>query len=176
LRVLLLSALGGVALAATLLIVLGSSESSGARGFSCNNKPADVLLDEGETYVGDETPEVVVVTLGNTTTVANTKRGGNGADNTIRTKAGNDTVCAGFGDDNVAGGRGNDDLFGEFGSDVIRGRQDEDFIDGGTDNLGKGIFSDDDKCLGGKPAPDTEASHDTVVNCERFSSAFQGAN
>jgi hypothetical protein len=171
LRVLLLSALGGVALAATLLAVLGSSESSGARGFSCDNKPADVLLGEGETYVGDETPEVVVVTQGNTTVRAQTRRG-SGADNTIRTKAGDDTVCAGFGDDNVAGGRNNDDLFGQFGSDVIRGRQDEDFIDGGTDNLGKGGFGDDDKCLGGKPAPDTDASHDTVTECERFSSAF----
>ena len=154
------------ALAVGAMAVIAVPPGGAARGeVFCNGEPADVVLQEGEDYVGDNSSEVVAVQ-------SNLKRGADFS-NIIRTKGGDDTICSGFGDDSISGGKGEDDLFGETGDDVLGGRQDEDFLDGGFDQNTKRGLGEEDYCLGGKPAPDTKASHDLATfNCEHVVSAF----
>ena len=146
----LAAALPLAALAAILVIPAGSAVGGNGQ---CFGQEPDVVLQGGENYKGTNAPEVVV---------------GSGGDNTIRTRGGNDSVCAGDGDDRVDGGAGNDEIFGHRGNDVLRGRPGEDELFGFSE---KG--PENDFCLGGKPFPDTQASHDTAEDCSESTSVFE---
>ncbi|NJN24384.1 MAG: YncE family protein [Acaryochloridaceae cyanobacterium RL_2_7] len=57
-----------------------------------------------------------------------------GANNIIKSGAGNDTVFGGGGNDQISGQSGNDKLFGESGHDDIRGNNGDDILIGGVRN------------------------------------------
>ena len=141
-----------------LALVFAPAGNAGGTGPGCGGFSPDEVLTGGSdtTFVGTDGRDVVV---------------GSSDEDHIRGKGGNDVLCGQSSDDRINGGEGNDNLYGQDGDDTLRGRPGEDFMDGGFSFDKRGF--EEDFCLGGKPFPDTKASHDDATNCEEVTSAFQ---
>ncbi len=120
----------GFVLALVATIVATAPNVASSTGYSCDGRPATIVVEEsGTVTIGTDGDDVIVGTFGDDEIL------GGGGNDTICGHAGNDILRGGHSDDHIQGGNDEDHVLGGGGNDVLFGGNGNDIVNGqaGTD-------------------------------------------